>query len=142
MPTKSAQEWSDFRSNLPAGVTLGTCPCSGFYYQNYCYHQGDFGESCDQVCSDKGSCNQTGTQLIGSTTPATDALNHCRTVTSYYGATSLGDTSTKNELPYGQLGCTLVDSTSYGYLVVHFNAVSTTCAASEASVTRYCACSF
>lgn len=48
VPTKTAQEWADFRNNLPTGIKV--CHCNSQVVGDFCWHMGAVGESCTTVC--------------------------------------------------------------------------------------------
>lgn len=64
VPTKSSAEWSDFRSNIPPGVTQAVCvvPCGGISIGGYCWYLAQTAKSCDFTCASYGGANLIGTR--------------------------------------------------------------------------------
>lgn len=109
---------------LSGSYTLQSC--GGFMDGGYCYVGGTVnGQSCDTVCSARGGCNLNGTRRIGSgSAPAS-----CLTVLD---GLSLGTGSVGTVT--GAFGCSVASTTR------RRATSTTTCAATNASYRRVCAC--
>lgn len=88
VPTKSAAEWSSFRSNLPPGVTQTDCVnCNGVAsstYAGYNWCAAHVGDDCNTACSTAGGVNMVGTRnYVGSS----GTLASCGAVATTLGVT-------------------------------------------------------
>lgn len=130
VPTKTASEWTTFRNNRPAGVTLAACPpqCAGKSVGGYCWYAGVSDQSCTQVCSARGGVNMAGTRDYAGS-GGTNA--NCLAVLN---ALSLGSGAIQNS-GTANLGCSFV-----GLFGRQRYPTTTTAEASNALAQRACAC--
>lgn len=116
-------------SNGSRNLVSNSCAvaCGGITYGPYCYYIGAAGQSCDTVCSAYGGCNLAGTQYVGSagTTPMCDAI-----VTSFIGHCGI------SSFAGGSIGCLKATSGCGG---IRWQG-TTTCAGTNGSSRRICAC--
>lgn len=115
IPTLSANEWSSFYTNPPAGVSIAACAptCSGVSVAGYCWYAGSasVAQSCTTVCSTHGGTTDGTINYTGSA--ASGGAANCRNV-----AIALGGPSSL-QIVYsgnGQVGCAFNGGTTYGYI--------------------------
>lgn len=137
VPTKTASEWTSFRSNPLPSMTLANC-CLGFSYAGFCYHRGAPGQTCTQVCSSREGCVAGGLTYIGSS----GTVARCKAVLDGLGAPIMNDVVNDGNYsaPYNAMGCSLVDYPGYQFVRIRMLGATTTCASGSPSYERICSC--
>lgn len=113
VPTKSAAEWSSFRSSPGAGVSLAACPppCGGTMVGGYCWYAtiSETYQSCDDICASRGGCNLEGTRNYAGS-GGTDA--NCQAVLNALGVL-VGNPFISGDVVFGPIGCHANKFSSY-----------------------------
>lgn len=120
IPTRSAGEWANFRSNRPGFLALSACaaPCSGTMYAGFCWYLSGDKQSCDTTCSGRGGVNMNGTRNYAG---SGGNMSQCMAVMGALGRYYRPDErQTSNYWAYydasynvGNAGCVYVSDRSY-----------------------------
>lgn len=125
VPLNTTAEWTQFWNNPPLGVTVAACTCAGAAVGGYCWYLGAASASCDTVCASRGGCNLTGIKDYAGSS-GSDA--NCEAVLTALGKPGTPFASSLNGVGCIYLGANIRDS------------FTTTCAATNGSAERACAC--